>query len=121
MWVIGYAICGVIENDKRIVFPSNIQISRQSSSLRHANFFLPAGTLHYWNAWLLMGILFIPMFPAGIVMMFKNPNLLRKRLNAKEKEAEQSTVIKPSGLMFVLGFVTAGLSFRFRWLIEDPQ
>ena len=78
--------------------------------------FLPAGTLHYWNAWLLMGILFVPMFLAGIIMMFKNPDLLKKRLNAKEKEAEQSLVIKLSGLMFILGFVTAGLNFRFHWI-----
>lgn len=79
--------------------------------------FLPAGTFYYWNAWLLMGILFVPMFFAGIVMMFKNPDLLRKRLNAKEKEAEQSLVIKLSGLMFILGFVAAGLNFRFRWIV----
>ena len=79
--------------------------------------FLPAGTLDYWNAWLLMGILFVPMFLAGIVMMCKNPDLLRKRLNAKEKEAEQSLVIKLSGLMFLLGFVTAGLDFRFQWIV----
>ena len=79
--------------------------------------FLPAGTFYYWNAWLLMGILFIPMFLAGIIMMFKNPDLLKKRLNAKEREAEQSLVIKLSGLMFVLGFVTAGLNFRFQWIV----
>ena len=79
--------------------------------------FLPAGTFYYWNAWLLMGILFVPMFLAGFVMMFKNPDLLRKRLNAKEKENEQNLVIKLSGLMFVLGFVAAGLDFRFRWIV----
>lgn len=79
--------------------------------------FLPAGTLYYWNGWMLMGILFIPMFLVGIVMMFKNPDLLKKRLNAKEKEAEQGLVIKLSGLMFVLGFVTAGLNFRFQWIV----
>lgn len=79
--------------------------------------FLPAGTLSYWNAWLLMGILFIPMLFAGILMMLKNPDLLRKRLNAKEKESEQSLVIKLSGLMFLLGFVIAGLSFRYQWLM----
>lgn len=79
--------------------------------------FLPAGTFHYWNAWLLMGILFIPMFFAGIVMMLKNPELLRKRLNVKERQAEQKQVIKLSGLMFLLGFVAAGLNFRFKWLI----
>ena len=79
--------------------------------------FLPAGTFYYWNAWLLMGILFVPMFLAGFVMMFKNPDLLRKRLNAKEKENEQNLVIKLSGLMFVLGFVAAGLNFRFQWIV----
>ena len=79
--------------------------------------FLPAGTFDYWNAWLFMGILFIPMFFAGIVMMIKNPELLKKRLNAKEEQAEQSLVIKLSGLMFLLGFVIAGLNFRFKWII----
>lgn len=79
--------------------------------------FLPAGTLAYWNGWLFMGILFIPMFLAGIVMMLRNPELLKKRLNAKEKEAEQGLVIKLSGLMFALGFVAAGLNFRFRWIV----
>lgn len=79
--------------------------------------FLPAGTLDYRNAWLLMGILFIPMFLAGIVMMFRNPELLKKRLNAREKEAEQNMVIKLSGLMFLLGFVMAGLDYRFQWLV----
>lgn len=79
--------------------------------------FLPAGTFHYWNAWLFMGILFIPMFFAGIVMMFKNPALLKKRLNAKEKQTEQNLVIKLSGLMFVAGFTTAGFNFRFEWVM----
>lgn len=79
--------------------------------------FLPAGTFHYWNAWMLMGILFIPMLFAGIVMMFKNPELLKKRLNAKEQQSEQNLVIKLSGLMFVIGFVIAGLNFRFQWII----
>ena len=78
--------------------------------------FLPAGTVSYWNAWLLMGILFIPMLILGIIMMRKNPDLLQKRLNAKEKESAQSIVVKLSGLMFVLGFVIAGLDFRFQWL-----
>ena len=77
--------------------------------------FLPAGTIHYPGGWLLMGILFIPMFLAGLVMMAKNPNLLRSRLNAKEKEREQDLVIKLSGLMFLVGFVLAGLDHRFGW------
>ena len=77
--------------------------------------FLPAGTFNYFGGWLLMGILFVPMFLAGIVMMFVNPDLLKKRLNAKEKEREQSIVVKLSGLMFILGFVVASLDFRFGW------
>ncbi|MBR6756064.1 MAG: isoprenylcysteine carboxylmethyltransferase family protein [Peptococcaceae bacterium] len=79
--------------------------------------FLPAGTLAYFNGWLLMGILFIPMFCAGIVMMVKNPELLKKRLQGKEKQADQSLVVKLSGLMFIVGFVTAGLGVRFGWYI----
>lgn len=79
--------------------------------------FLPAGTLHYPNGWLLMGILFVPMFFAGIIMMAKNPALLQKRLNAREKQSEQGLVIKLSGLMFITGFVLAGLSFRFGWVM----
>ena len=67
--------------------------------------FLPAGTLAFFNGWLLMGILFIPMFFAGVVMMWKNPDLLRRRLDAKEKQKEQGIVIKLSGLMFIAGFV----------------
>ena len=77
--------------------------------------FLPAGTWLYWNAWLLMGILFIPMFIAGLIMIKKSPNLLRSRLNAKEKAGEQQVVVKLSGLMFLCGFITAGLDFRFGW------
>lgn len=78
--------------------------------------FLPAGTLSFFNGWLFMGILFVPMFIAGIVMMFKNPDLLKSRLDAKEKQREQSIVVKLSGLMFLVGFIVAGLDFRFGWL-----
>ena len=78
--------------------------------------FLPAGTFNYFNGWLLMGILFIPMFIAGIVMMIKSPELLKRRLDAKEKLGEQKSVIKFSGLMFVVGFILAGLDFRYSWL-----
>ena len=77
--------------------------------------FLPAGTWRYFNGWLLMGILFIPMFFAGIVMMFKNPSLLKSRLDAKEKQKEQNLVVKLSGLMFLAGFIVAGLGVRFAW------
>ncbi len=79
--------------------------------------FLPAGTFDYWNAWLFMGILFIPMLFAGIAMMIKNPKLLKKRLKAKEQQSEQNLLIKLSGLMFVMGFVMAGLNFRFQWIV----
>lgn len=79
--------------------------------------FLPAGTLHYWGGWLLMGILFVPMFAAGLVMLAKNPDLLRSRLDAKEKQKDQQLVVKLSGLMFLAGFVVAGLGIRFGWYI----
>ncbi len=79
--------------------------------------FIPAGTLNYWNAWLFMGILFIPMFIAGIILMIKNPILLKKRLDIKEKEKEQKHIILYSGLMFLLGFIIAGLNYRFSWII----
>ncbi len=79
--------------------------------------FLPAGTLDYFNGWLLMGILFVPMFAAGIVMLWKNPGLLQSRLRAKEKQKAQDLVVKLSGLMFVAGFVIAGLGVRFGWYL----
>ena len=79
--------------------------------------FLPAGTVSFFNGWLLMEILFVPMFFAGIVMMCKNPNLLKSRLNAKENRKEQSFVVKLSGLMFLVGFIVAGIGFRFNWYI----
>lgn len=79
--------------------------------------FLPAGSFAYINGWILMGILFVPMFFAGIVMMLKNPDLLKKRLKAKEKQKEQDIVVKLSGLMFVAGFMVAGLGYRFRWFM----
>ena len=79
--------------------------------------FLPAGSLEYYQGWVLMGILFIPMFIAGIVMIIKNPTLLASRLKAKEKQKEQDLVQKLSGLMFVAGFILAGLGYRFNWYI----
>lgn len=79
--------------------------------------FLPAGTFSFWQGWLLMGILFIPMFIAGLVMMKKSPDLLRKRLNAREEQAEQKSVVALSGLMFLAAFIIAGLNFRFRWCL----
>ena len=79
--------------------------------------FIPAGTLNYLNAWIFIGILFVPMFIVGIILMIKNPDLLRKRLNSKEKEAEQGILILFGGLMFICGFVVAGLNYRFEWII----
>ena len=79
--------------------------------------FVPANTINYWNGWLFIGLLFIPMFIAGIVMMIKSPELLRKRLNAKEKENEQKHVVALSGLMFLAGFIIAGLNYRYGWIV----
>lgn len=78
--------------------------------------FIPAGTIKYINGWIFMGVLFIPMLIAGIIMMIKNPKLLKSRLDAKEKQKEQNIVIKLSGLMFIVGFILAGLDFRYSWL-----
>ena len=77
--------------------------------------FLPAGTLHWSNAWLLMAILFIPMLLMGIIMYIKSPELLTKRLNNKEKRSTQKGVVAMSGLIFIGGFVVAGLNYRFGW------
>ena len=77
--------------------------------------FLPAGTFAFFNGWLFMGILFVPMFLAGLVMMAKNPKFLQSRLDAKEKQKEQDLVVKLSGLMFLAGFIVAGLGVRFGW------
>lgn len=79
--------------------------------------FIPAWSFNYWQGWLLMGILFVPMFVAGLVMMAKNQDLLRKRLNAKEQEDEQKTVVKLSGMLFIAAFVVAGLNWRFSWWV----
>ena len=77
--------------------------------------FVPANSLKYWNAWLFMGLLFIPMFIVGICLMIKNPELLKKRLNAKESETMQKQVILYCGLMFFIGFIIAGLNYRCKW------
>ena len=79
--------------------------------------FIPAGTLAWPEGWLFMGILFVPIFIAGLVMMKKNPELLRKRLSAKEEQKEQQDMVKLSGLMFLAAFILAGLNFRFRWIV----
>ncbi len=77
--------------------------------------FLPAGTFDFWQAWLFIAVLFVPMFIAGIMLMIRQPELLRKRLDAKEKQGEQKWVVALSGLMFIAVFVVAGLSRRFGW------
>ncbi|MBE6153555.1 MAG: isoprenylcysteine carboxylmethyltransferase family protein [Firmicutes bacterium] len=79
--------------------------------------FLPANTINYWNGWLFMGLLFIPMFIVGIIMMIKDPNLLKNRLNVKEKESEQKEVVVLSGLMFLVGFIIAGLNYKYNWIV----
>ncbi len=82
--------------------------------------FLPAGSFAYWQGWLLMGILFVPMAIAGAVMLAKSPELLRKRLNANEKEGEQKTVVALSGLLFIMSFTTAGLNWRYDcWVLPE--
>ncbi|MBR1961199.1 MAG: isoprenylcysteine carboxylmethyltransferase family protein [Bacteroidales bacterium] len=82
--------------------------------------FLPAGSFAYWQGWLLMGILFVPMAIAGAVMLAKSPELLRKRLNANEREGEQKTVVALSGLLFIMSFTTAGLNWRYDcWVLPE--
>ena len=77
--------------------------------------FLPAGTFRFWNGWLLMAVLFLPMLVLGIYLLLKRPALLEQRLKSKETQREQNLVVKLSGLMFLVGFVLAGLDFRFGW------
>ncbi|MBQ6902884.1 MAG: isoprenylcysteine carboxylmethyltransferase family protein [Lachnospiraceae bacterium] len=79
--------------------------------------FLPAGTFAFWQAWLLIGILFVPMFIAGLVMMKRSPELLQKRLNVKEEQREQRVVILLSGIMLLAAFIVAGLNHRFSWIV----
>ena len=79
--------------------------------------FVPAGTLRFAGGWIFMAVLFLPMFALGIVLLLKNPELLRKRLKDKEEAKEQDLVVKLSGLMFLVGFIAAGLNYRFGWFI----
>lgn len=78
--------------------------------------FLPAGTIHYPCGWLLMAVLFVPMFIVGVLMQLRSPELLKRRLNTKEKETEQKKVVALSGVMFIVAFVVAGLNFRYSWI-----
>lgn len=79
--------------------------------------FLPAWTLRYWQGWLLLAILFVPMLVVGAVLMKRSPTLLEKRLNAKEEQSEQKAVLALSGLMFLAAFVLAGLNYHFGWFV----
>ena len=79
--------------------------------------FLPAGTIHFFNGWLLMAVLFVPMLIAGLIMLLRSPHLLTKRLNAKEKDTEQKSVVALSGIMFIATFVIAGFNFRYSWVV----
>lgn len=79
--------------------------------------FLPAGTIRFFNGWLLVAVLFVPMLIAGVVMALCSPELLKKRLNAKEKENEQKSVVAMSGILFVAAFVVAGFNFRYSWIV----
>lgn len=78
--------------------------------------FIPAHTLSYFNAWLLLCLLFIPMFLVGIILMIKNPELLKKRLNLKEEEKEQKEAVLYGAIMFLSGFIIAGLNYRYKWI-----
>ena len=77
--------------------------------------FLPAGTLEFWNAWLFIGLLFIPMLFIAIILFVKNPKLLEKRIKGKETEKEQKLVILLSLIVFVAGFLISGFDFRYGW------
>jgi len=78
--------------------------------------FIPANSFNYYNGWLFMGLLFIPMFILGVIMMIKNPSLLKSRLNAREKENDQKILVILSGIMFIIGFLLAGFNYRFKWI-----
>ena len=77
--------------------------------------FLPAGTWQYWQAWVFIAVLFVPMLIMGVWLLINSPELLAKRLNNKEKEVTQKHVVALSGLMFVGGFVVCGLDYRWGW------
>ena len=103
-------------NEKKELLKEAIIKILSGIMLLGALLFIPAGDLHWRNGWLLMAILFVPMFAAGIIMLIKAPGLLKSRLRAKESQGEQKEVIALSGLMFIAAFVLAGLTYRFRWM-----
>ncbi len=102
--------------DKKLITQAIIKYL-SGLALISALLFIPAGTLKFWNAWLFIAVLFIPILLMGIVLAIKNPELLRKRLNAKEEEAEQKGVVALSALMFIGGFIVAGFDYRFGWSV----
>ena len=79
--------------------------------------FIPSGTIKYWNAWLFIILLFIPIFITSIILLIKSPNLLKSRLNIKEKEQDQKKVVILSSIMFLAGFIIAGLNYRLNWIL----
>lgn len=108
-------------NEKKELLKEAIIKILSGIMLLGALLFIPAGDLHWRNGWLLMAILFVPMFAAGIIMLVKAPDLLKSRLRAKESQGEQKEVIALSGLMFIAAFVMAGLTYRFRWMqLPEP-
>ena len=108
-------------NEKKELLKEAIIKILSGIMLLGALLFIPAGDLHWRNGWLLMAILFVPMFAAGIIMLIKAPGLLKSRLRAKESQGEQKEVIALSGLMFIAAFVLAGLTYRFRWMqLPEP-
>ncbi len=100
--------------DKRLLFSAIVKFAL-GFICTAVLLFAPAGTVHFPNGWLLLIILFVPMFLAGVVLMAVNPELLRIRLQTKEQQGDQQLVVGLSGLMFLCGFVAAGLDFRFGW------
>ncbi len=114
-FLIGYGIYLLAKTKTAKLFAEAVLKFAAGVVLVGALLFGTAGTTHFWGGRLLMGVLFVPMFMAGIVMLFKNPALLQKRLQAKESRKQQDTVVKLSGLMFLVGFTLAGLGVRFHW------
>ena len=101
--------------DKKLIVQASAKFAA-GFLITAALLFIPAGSFAYREAWLFLGILFIPMLIAGIILMIKNPELLRKRLNAKEENDEQKNVVILSGVIFLAAFIVAGLNFRFGWI-----
>ena len=102
--------------DKKLIFQASTKFF-SGLLLTFVLLFVPAWSFKFWQAWLFAGILFIPMLGAGLILLKKNPELLKKRLSAKEEQNEQKLVVLFSGIMFLAVFIIAGLNFRFGWII----